>query len=754
MDIDWELAHSLTVDDGQGIRCACELPSSEDSYNIVVGTQRGSLYQWSLPSQTLTPISYQHNHSVTAILSNSNNTYVTGCKDNGVRIFDATTHELKRQLDGHTKAVTSLDWCAENILVSGSWDGTAKIWNITTGALLGTLPDHENTVSVCGLPSSDSKNIWIATGSAGIAQNNTISNHSIRIWKVDISTGDVSMKSKVSNDHLGPIRDVALDTGTSFLLSCSNDGTVKLRDVEKGECLQTLSFPIDDPPMLLSITTTSNGTLVAGAEDGHVVFWKASDGSIPPQLIPHANSVWSVLSLMNSDMATCCQDGFLRIFTQSHDRRASSDIIDKFQLSVETALQKRNKGPSQEEVSKLPKWELSALQQGKSEGQVQLFQKEGVAIAAQWSAVSQTWIEVGEVVGEPNQTDAGTIEGVKYDFVLPIEVDQTGGGVAKLCIGYNTGENPFVAAQRFIDAHVLPQHHLSDISDYIQQRVGKSAPVLGAAAAATSTSFVGVPLVTLEHLPMKGYKSFELSKATNFEKMLEKISQVGSLSDGELATLKALTENLSATSKYHASVVESSAFSVMEKMLSGWTPAQAFPALDLARLTVLHPGSTGWNWGKLLLLAYSLCEKDQESVPVAMLTLRFNANCLKAQIGVLDLEKVLLLTEKYLLSKNKNVRLSVATVLLNVSSYLNVQQNAENVSQTLVTQLTSILESKIYETEATVRALVALGTVIMARNEAKEIAKSLFLVGKIEMLASSHGDKAKATAKEIYSILQ
>jgi phospholipase A-2-activating protein len=39
---------------------------------------------------------------------------------------------------------------------------------------------------------------------------------------------------------------------------------------------------------------------------------------------------------------------------------------------------------------------------------VQMFRKNGVAIAAQWSATSGTWIEVGEVTGTSN---AGTIDG-------------------------------------------------------------------------------------------------------------------------------------------------------------------------------------------------------------------------------------------------------------------------------------------------------------------------------------------------------
>lgn len=117
---------------------------------------------------------------------------------------------------------------------------------------------------------------------------------------------------------------------------------------------------------------------------------------------------------------------------------------------------------------------------------MQLFQKGGVAIAAQWSLASQTWIEVGHVIGRAK--DAGLIDGVKYDHVLPVEIDTTGGGVTQLQIGYNTGEHPFVAAQRFIDAHMLPQYHLAQIADYIQQRTGYQAPTLGMDSTTVSES--------------------------------------------------------------------------------------------------------------------------------------------------------------------------------------------------------------------------------------------------------------------------
>lgn len=109
--------------------------------------------------------------------------------------------------------------------------------------------------------------------------------------------------------------------------------------------------------------------------------------------------------------------------------------------------------------------------------------------------------------------------------------------------------------------------------------------------------------------------------------------------------------------------------------------------------------------------------------------------------------------EEFVLSKNKNIRLSVATVLMNVAVYVNATPDAQDVSIQLVSLVDKLLACKLYESEATVRALLALGTVVLAKEVAREAAKSLYLTTKVEPDASPHGDTAKAVAKEIYSIL-
>ncbi|KAL9186417.1 hypothetical protein ACHAXT_005655 [Thalassiosira profunda] len=157
--------------------------------------------------------------------------------------------------------------------------------------------------------------------------------------------------------------------------------------------------------------------------------------------------------------------------------------------AVQESQAARSTGPSADEIAKYPKWELNALHRSRTEGDVQVFNegdvrvfnKDGKAIAAQWSAASRTWIEVGEVTGA--NANAGTLNGQRYDHVLPIEIDVRGGGVQTLQVGYNNGENPVVTAQAFIDDHMLDQNYLAQIADYIQQRAGQLAPPFGVGGA-------------------------------------------------------------------------------------------------------------------------------------------------------------------------------------------------------------------------------------------------------------------------------
>ena len=351
--------------------------------------------------------------------------------------------------------------------------------------------------------------------------------------------------------------------------------------------------------------------------------------------------------------------------------------------------------------------------------------------------------------------------------------------MAKLQIGYNNGENPFVAAQRFIDAYMLPQYHLNEIADYIQQRVGKGGPTLGeggraaAASSAKPAATAGIPIVAFQYLPMPGYKSFDLpskTALTTLEKMKSKIQEFGKLSDSQLAVVSTLMETLVATNRYHASSVNPEELNLISEMLNIFPPAEVFPALDLARLTILHPDAASAAksaiWTRIMIQASALCGQTDgltgpAAIAIPMLSLRLFANAFRGGPGSLNaaasqLESMLGCIQKFISSSKKDVRLSVATLLYNISFYLYSTKDTAprpDIGVQIMTCVNTILDARTFESEAITRALIAVGTIALASPEAKEAAKEMCIISKVEMCASPHGDVAKAVAKEVYNVL-
>jgi|AntRauTorckE5430_2_1112549.scaffolds.fasta_scaffold01742_4 phospholipase A-2-activating protein len=613
----------------------------------------------------------RHSHHITAsvVLPQSIGGYATGCKDQLIRIFDSNDL-LIGTLKGHTNAVTSLSMLAfpqqdTFLLISGSWDGSAKLWDVRTHECMATLPGHENTVSVQGLPPTG-ETARLATGSAGIAQNSVISEHKIRLWEVVLQS-DKSVKVKlqqtVSQDHQGPIRDLAYDPTSQMLLSCSNDGSVKVRDAMMGEAVTTLSCPgqQSQPPMLLSVDATRGGKIVAASEDGNLIIWNvAASAEEAIQVIAHPNCVWKVLVVeANGDLVTACHDGMIRVFTMDEARIASDAERVAFEDDVMKARSKKSAGPSKAEIAALPKWEMNSVHLGKSEGQVQVFNKNGTAIAAQWSAASATWIEVGEVTG--SNENAGTINGVQYDHVFPIEIDVASGGVQSLQIGYNNGENPFAVAQKFMDDYMLDQGYLAQIADYIRNRVGEDAgPTLGMAAGGAPASSGPTPMEitptpmsapSYTHLPMRGYKAFETgADAKILFKVCIKIREFNESLENNLApeqvtsVLDGLCQTIAATNRYHATRISDEELSIVHKMMKDWSLEHVFPSIDLARLLALHPdackSSRSVFWNGIVKCALDRCDvllaSHLEGTPktaIPMLSFRLFSNCLRGGCG-------------------------------------------------------------------------------------------------------------------------
>ena len=559
--------------------------------------------------------------SLTSLPANASRTLyskgciICGCTDSKIRIFDSETNSLQRTLEKHTKGVISLSWVTTSIgdlyLLSGSLDGTANVWDLSSNSCIQELAhlSHDHGVHVLGLSDGN-----IATVFTDDSVNGGPANYILRIWNL---TGDQICRP--FDDHKEPIRAIQLVWGASFA-TVANDEII-VRD-PSGKSIVIMRRPLQEdgtPSSFLNCCALDVSTgmdTVSCGEDGSVMIWSETELL---QSIPHSACVWCVLSVPNSggDFITGGNDGVLRVFSRNPDTIARNEgRCTQLMLELESAVveaaaalnRAKNTGPSQEEIAKAPMWDDRGSRPGRAEGDVCVYNKNGTLIAAQW--MSGAWVFVGEVTGKGG--DGGQINGEHYDHILPVEID-TPQGSTTMQLGHNNGENPFVAAQRFIDQNQLQQSYLAQVADWITARSGQQAtPTLGMDGAGSGSGGVsgsgsGYAAPMPPAAPVELNFAFKLilfvcfdDVPSNKDKLFAKIAEFNdaasasgtSITDADMAQVASCLSTVCATSHYHASSIPEGQVKALMKMKE-WGTEKLFPFFDLMRLISVHPQGIG-----------------------------------------------------------------------------------------------------------------------------------------------------------------
>ena len=566
-----------------------------------------------------------HDHWVTAVTSlpaDASRAFylkgciISGCNDSKIRIFDSETNSLQCTLEGHAKGVISFSWLTTSTndlyLLSGSWDGTARVWDLSSQSCIQELGPHENGVHILGLSDGN-----IATVSTGESVNGRPANYRLRLW--DLTTG--KEKGPPICDHEGSIRSIQAVRGIGGFATVANDGAMIVRTID-GQPIGSMYHPMQEdgaPPFLLdccALDVPTGMDTVSCGEDGSVMIWS---GTELLQSIPHPACVWCVLSVPNSggDFITGGNDGVLRVFSRNPDTIARNEgRCTQLMLELESAVveaaaalnRAKNTGPSQEEIAKAPMWDDRGSRPGRAEGDVCVYNKNGTLIAAQW--MSGAWVFVGEVTGKGG--DGGQINGEHYDHILPVEID-TPQGSTTMQLGHNNGENPFVAAQRFIDQNQLQQSYLAQVADWITARSGQQAtPTLGMDGAGSGSGGVsgsgsGYAAPMPPAAPVELNFAFKLilfvcfdDVPSNKDKLFAKIAEFNdaasasgtSITDADMAQVASCLSTVCATSHYHASSIPEGQVKALMKMKE-WGTEKLFPFFDLMRLISVHPQGIG-----------------------------------------------------------------------------------------------------------------------------------------------------------------
>ncbi|KAJ3022699.1 hypothetical protein HKX48_005469 [Thoreauomyces humboldtii] len=207
---------------------------------------------------------------------------VTGSYDYTIRVWNTDTLECIKVLTGHSRCVRGIQM-DDTKIVSGSMDRSLRIWNLKTFQCIRVLEGHAEGV-VC-LHFNDK---ILASGSV---------DGTIRVWNLGAGC------CYTLSGHRDWVNKVQI-LDKRRLISCSDDATVKLWDLETRQELrafaghvgqiQGMHALIPHSPPRVDGVTLPGGVLVSGSLDNTVKIWCLETGAMIKTLFGHVEGVWCV----------------------------------------------------------------------------------------------------------------------------------------------------------------------------------------------------------------------------------------------------------------------------------------------------------------------------------------------------------------------------------------------------------------------------------------------------------------------------
>ncbi len=222
-----------------------------------------------------------------------------------VRLWDAYTGKLSRELKAHKGAVSSVAFSPDGgMLASGSSDKTIRLWDTRNGDNLNSFQGHTEEISSVAF-SPDGRTL--ASGSL---------DKTVRLW--DVQSGE---NLYTLGAHTKQVTSVAFSPDGTLLASGGLDKTIHLWRPQIGEALQTLK---GHTSLVLCLAFSPDGSVLASGGGDHplgdtntnsIRFWNPRTGKLLETLDGHSAFVTSVDFLPNSGgLASASWDGTILLW--------------------------------------------------------------------------------------------------------------------------------------------------------------------------------------------------------------------------------------------------------------------------------------------------------------------------------------------------------------------------------------------------------------------------------------------------------
>ncbi|WVR06773.1 hypothetical protein IAU60_003808 [Kwoniella sp. DSM 27419] len=364
----------------------------------------------------------------------------------------------------HRQNLCCMDTTSGGLIATGSWDKTVIVWKDFKKVL--TITSHEQAIWAVKFVGEDK----LLTASA---------DKKIILHSLDIASGRTTPLQEYTG-HTEPVRGLSLRPDGTGFWSCANDSNVHIYSFDKPEPLRTLS---GHTSFVYSVNALPDGSgAISTGEDGTLRVWSETELL---QTIPHtSNSLWScavVPSLSGTPyIASSSSDSKIRFFTK--EESLAAPVAEREAWDKEVSGRQLDKS----QIGDVKQSDLPGIEalgrEGKKDGQVLMIKNNGVVEAYQWSKPNSTWQQIGQVVDAIGQGRKQLYEGQEFDYVFDVDVSE---GMPPLKLPYNVAENPWIAAQKFLNKNELPLTYTEEVVAFIEKNT--AGVQLGTGGQDTST---------------------------------------------------------------------------------------------------------------------------------------------------------------------------------------------------------------------------------------------------------------------------
>jgi WD40 repeat protein len=303
---------------------------SPDGKSIVSGSDDEQVRIWSVESgdaRTLKGHSYwvppwqvpHHDNWVTSVSFSPDGQWIaSGSGDSTVKVWSLESGECVTTLRDHSLGVTSVSFSPDGkFIASGSEDRTVKVWSVESGECVKTLKGHRQKVQSVSF-SRDGKYIASGTGTI-VVLDNDYEDNTVRVWNVE--SGECV---KTLEGHSDRVNSVSFSPDGQWIASGSKDKTVRVWSVESGECvsLEGHSRPVN------SVSFSPDGlSIVSGSWDKTVRVWNLDTLDVTT-LEGHSDLVLSVsFSPNGKSIVSGSRDGIINIWGEVDEYATTRDWV-------------------------------------------------------------------------------------------------------------------------------------------------------------------------------------------------------------------------------------------------------------------------------------------------------------------------------------------------------------------------------------------------------------------------------------------